>query len=74
MRAGWLVGVISPWFVGLYFAYMVKSLVSTIALLTQEITHQVCCVRNNSKLLKDAERFHQHPVLDDFALHNAGGR
>jgi hypothetical protein len=29
-------------------------LVSTIALLTQEIAHQVCCVRDNSKLLKDA--------------------
>src|SRR5262245_30124738 len=39
--------------------------VSTIALLTQEIAHQVCCVRDNSKLLKEAERFHEHPILDD---------
>ena len=37
----------------------------------QEIAHQVRCVRDNSKLLKDAKRFHQHPVLDDLALHNA---
>src|SRR6516225_56825 len=28
-------------------------LVSTIVLLTQEIAHQVCCVRENSKLLKE---------------------
>src|SRR6516225_307965 len=45
--------------------------ISTIALLTQEIAHQVCCVRDNSQLLKDAEPFHQHPVLDDLALHDA---
>src|SRR5689334_1089486 len=46
-------------------------LVSTLALLPQEIAHQVCRVRDNSKLLKKPERFHQHPVLDDFALDNA---
>ncbi len=51
-----------------------NGLVSTIALLTQEIAHQVCCVRDNSKLLKDAQRFHQYPVLDDLALHNAVAR
>jgi hypothetical protein len=44
---------------------------SAIASLTQEIAHQVRCVRDNSKLLKDAERFHQHPVLDDLTLHDA---
>ena len=42
-----------------------------IALLTQEITHQVRCVRDHSKLLKEAERFHQHPVLYNLALQDA---
>src|SRR6476660_282845 len=39
-------------------------------LLTQEIAYHVCRVRDNSKLLKKAEGFHQHPVLDDLALDN----
>jgi hypothetical protein len=45
--------------------------ISAIALLTQEIGHQVPCGRDNSKLLKGAKRFHQHPVLDDLILHDA---
>jgi hypothetical protein len=32
-------------------------------LLTQETARQVCRVRDDSKLLKEAERFDQHPVL-----------
>jgi len=37
----------------------------------KKLPHQVCRVRDNSKLLKKPERFHQDPVLDDSALDNA---
>lgn len=45
-----------------------------IALLMQGIAQQICCIRDDSKLLKEPEGFHQHLVFDDLALHNVAHR